>query len=216
MDDKLYKNLKTTWIHLKEGLIKLPIDEIRKWAESHFEEFKNKLLETIKTGYDTYLNDDLIFTNPYTGEKINIGIQIFKTTISTVAGADEMMSYDKDTRMININASNFFNAYKRDLKSNFISGIVHEMTHEVDPGIKYKSASGASYEDYINSEKEFVAYTQESIDRIKNLPIDKKKIILDKIRFGKKIGIRPIDNFVTSLTPDKKRKFIKLLIKEIL
>ena len=200
-----------------EGTVKVPTEEIRKWVDSHFEEFVTKLKETLKTGYNTDIEDYLILTNPYTNEKMEIPIEIQKNILSSNESGS-LLRFDAVNRRVLINATNFYNEYKRNLKDGFISGLIHELTHAIDPGVanKKKKFTPGSYDDLVNSDIEMVALNREYIDRIKHLSDNKRLLAFDKIRKGKPLGIREIDDYLSSLNPENKRKFISQLVKEVL
>ena len=93
MDDKLYKQLKSRWKLLTEGLVKLPTNEIRAWVESHFDEFVTKINETLTKGYNTDIDDYITFVNPYTQEKMEVAVTIQKSVLNI--GSDEtILFYD--------------------------------------------------------------------------------------------------------------------------
>ena len=200
-----------------EGMVKVPTEEIRKWVDSHYEEFVVKLKETLTKGYNTDIEDYLILTNPYTNEKMEIPIEIQKTILSSNE-AGSLLRFDAVNRRVLINATNFYNDYKRNLKDGLISGLIHELTHAIDPGVanKKKKFAPGSYDDVVNSDIETVAFNREYIDRIKHLPDNKKLLVFDKIRKGKPLGIKDIDDYISSLNPENKRKFISQLVKEVL
>jgi hypothetical protein len=205
------------YFYLNEGMLKVPVEDIRTWVESHYVEFVTKLKETLKNGYGTDVSDYLVLKNPYTNENIELSVEIQKSILSSNEGGS-LLRFDKQNNRILINATNFFKAYKNDLKTALISGIIHEVAHAIDPGVagKHKKFVPGSYDDIINSDIETVAFNREFIDRIKNLDSEKKARILDRIRKGKAIGIKDVDDYYSSLNPKNKTKFINQLVKEIL
>lgn len=199
-----------------EGMVKVPTAEVRRWVDDHIKEFELKLKETISKGYNTYIDDDLIIKNPYTNEDVPINVEIQKNIISSNEGGS-LLRYDIQNNRILVSAINFFNEYKKNLKEGFISGIIHELVHAIDPGVanKKKKFTPGSYKDIVNSDIETVAFNREYIDRIKHMPEIKQKTVLDNIRKGKSLGIKDADEYYTSLTPKNKNKFISQLYKEL-
>jgi deoxycytidine triphosphate deaminase len=195
-----------------EGLIKVPTNEIRAWVERNYDEFINKLNETLKNGYDTNIDENIKVKNPYNNEVSDIAIEIRKNLLDINKNPLYFL-YDPQNQTFFINASNFIKYKKENYKEMLLSGIIHEFTHSIDPGFKHTTTDKTSYETYINSQKEFQAYANEYIDRIKNNP--NKTKMLNNIVHGKNIGIKDIDDFYSDLNPDNKKKFIKLLYKEI-
>jgi hypothetical protein len=199
----------------KEGLVRTPTDDIRKWVESHYEEFITKLKETLTKGYNTDINDYFVFSNPYTKENMEIGIEIQKKVMNS-GDTETALYYDPKNRMITISAEEFYKEFKSNLKEGLIGSIIHEVTHSIDPGFTKKPMVVGDFEDYANSEREIVAFNREYIDRIKHLTKPKQLVILDKIRKGMLPGIKDIDDYVSSLNLRNKKKFINQLVKEIL
>jgi hypothetical protein len=198
--------------YLKEGLVKVPTNELRSWVDRNYTEFINKLNETLKNGYDTNIDENIKVKNPYNNEVSDIAIEIRKNILETNS-VNVYFLFDPKHDTIFINASNFIKYKKDKYKEMLLSGIIHELTHNIDPGFKHTNIDTSTYDSYINSEKEFQAYANEYIDRIKHNP--NKKDLLNKLTYGKKIGIKDIDDFYSELNPDNKKKFIKLLYKEI-
>jgi len=197
-----------------EGMVKVPVDEIRAWVDTHIEEFKAKLSETLAQGYNTDIEDYLIIENPYNNEKIEFVIAIQKSMLKW-KGSNLIFLVDANTNTITINATRFIANYKNNIKDGLISGLVHELTHAIDPGYSKKDDTGDNYDDYVNSDKEYVAYNREFIDRIKHMPPANQEKILDRIRKGKPLGVKEIDDYYSSLTPENKTKFINQLYKEL-
>jgi hypothetical protein len=199
-----------------EGLIKVPVDEIRQWVETHYDEFVSKLKETLTKGYNTYVEDGLILTNPYNQEKLDLTVEIQKNVMSSSEGGSYFRIDVPNSRIL-VNATNFYNDYKKDIKSGLVSGLVHEVTHMMDPGVTSmkKQVNLGSYTDRINSDVEFPAMAREFIDQINHLPDENKTKILDRIRKGKALGMKEIDEFMNDLTPENRTKFIKYLYKEL-
>jgi uncharacterized protein YeeX (DUF496 family) len=197
-----------------ESLVKLPTEDIRQWVDVHYDEFIAKLTETLKKGYDTTIDDYIVFTNPYTKEKFEVFVEIRKNVMNMNKHRLELY-FDHKHRQIVINASVFYANYKKNLREALISGLLHELTHAVDPGSDFRSTSIKDYGDYANSEGEFVAHSQEYADMVKHLPDAKKEAVLNRIRAGKKTGIKDMDIFISYLHADNRKRFIKNLYKAI-
>lgn len=216
MDDKLYNRLKNNWKLLSEGLVKLPIKIIDVWVDQNIEEIINKLKETYKNKYNTYIEKDLTFVDEYSQEQINITVNIQYSLINANENILSLMHYDKKENAIYISASTILENIKGvdNIKNVLINGIKHELTHVVDPGRKYKKQNFSSYEDYINSDIEFPAFSRQYIELIKNKGYSSKA--LNAIRTGKDIPIKEIAQWYKKLNPKNKKKFINQLVKEIL
>lgn len=199
-----------------EGMVRVPVEEIRSWVDSHFQEIKAKLSETLAQGYNTSIDDYIKITNPYTNEPMEVSLEIQKSVLSMNSGGS-LLRFDIQNSRILISAVNFVKEYKNNLKDGLISGIIHELTHAIDPGVanKKKKYTPGSYDDIVNSDIETVAFNREYIDRIKHMPPANQEKILDRIRKGKSIGVKDIDDYYSSLTPKNKTKFINQLYKEL-
>jgi hypothetical protein len=199
-----------------EGVVQVPVDDIRSWVETHYDEFVNKLKETLTKGYNTYIEDGLILTNPYNQEQLDLTVEMQKNVMSSSEGGSYFRIDVPNSRIL-VNATNFYNDYKKDLKNGLISGLVHEVTHMMDPGVTNmkKQVKPGSYTDTINSDIEFPAFAREYIDQINHLTDENKMKILDRIRKGKALGMKEIDEFMNDLTPENRTKFIKYLYKEL-
>jgi hypothetical protein len=207
---------------INEGLIKFDTAPIRKWIDDHFAEIVQKIKETNKTGYQTHIDDHLVFKNEYSKKTKNIYIEIEDKIYDEKKYNDDdgtyhpiLMQYSLHDGIISISASEFMKYSKNKIKEQIISGVIHELSHESDPGMLKKKKYGDTYGEYANADKETVAFFKEYIDNIKNLPKEKQDIILNKIRTKKLTGIKYIDNYLILLSDENLTKFIKYLYKEL-
>lgn len=201
---------------LNEGLVKLDTDALVNWTREHFSEFLTKLKETLKNGYDTYIDDSIKTTNAYTNEPTEVTLYIKKNIVSKNKDAIRVVEYEPSDKTITVNATAFNNQYKtiKAMKSGLFQAIVHELTHEVDPGVPHKKKAD-DYQGYINSSHEFAAHVQQYVQVLKSLNDKQKSIILERMKSGKKFGIKDIDEFISYLTPDNKQKFYKLIWQNV-
>lgn len=215
MDDKVYSQLKSVWKTFNEGMVKLPVDVVNKWVDENLSDILNKLKETYKNGYNTYTDNNLKIINPYTGEEEDLTVNIQKKLFSDNEHIDSLMHYDRKEHAIYLSANTFLERLKtpNKIQEYIKKGIVHELTHVVDPGREHKKQEHGSYEDYINSDIEFPAFLRQNIEFIRNNP----KIIqktLNAIRTGTKLPSADLDKWYNQLNKVNKKKFINQLVKE--
>lgn len=216
MNDKVYINLKNTWKVLSEGLIKLPVDVINSWVESHTDELISKLKETYQKGYNTFIDDEIVFTNPYNNEEVRVPVNIQNKLANVNPDIETVMHYDKKENAIYLSAKTLLDNFKSldKLKQYVKNGIQHELTHLVDPGRKFKQQKHGSFSELVNSDIEFPAFSRQYIELIK----DKGLVIktLNAIRQGKRIPVVEIAKWFDTLDDKNKKKFMNQLVKETL
>lgn len=197
-----------------EGVIKLPIEYIKKFIDDHIEEIIIKINETLKTNYDNYVEDNIIIN----------GIEIPITIVKSIPNSDAYVSIDLNKGTdIYIDANNVKQLMKTkdNFKKTLFSFFVHEITHILDKGVFKKPASPRSFDDYsgyVNSLREFPALSNEYIIKIQNKINSNpnyKEFLIDAFKKGKSIKIKEIDDFIKLLTDDNKKKFINNVLKSI-
>lgn len=215
MDETDTSFLKHNWKVIKEGLIKLPIETIDSWIDSHTDEILSKIKETYLKGYNTFVDDEIVFINPYNNEEVRVPVNIQNKLRSVNDETDTALYFDKKENAIYLSAKALVDNLetKNKIKEYVKNGIHHELTHVIDPGRRFKTQKHDTFSDYVNSDIEFPAFLQQYIQLIKNKGNSLK--VLNAIRTGKKIPIPEIANWFNNLTTDNKRKFIKELVKEL-
>lgn len=216
MDDKVYSQLKNKWKSINEGLVKLPVSDITKWVDDNINDIIDKLKETYKNGYNTYIDNNISFVNPYTNEKDELTVNIQKKLFSDNENMDSLMHYDRKEHALYLSANTFLERLKTmpKIKEYIKKGIIHELTHVVDPGREYKKQQHGSYDEYINSDIEFPAFMRQNIEYIKSNPELIPKV-LDALRYGKNIPNKDISTWYNKLTDKNKKKFVNELVKEL-
>lgn len=216
MDDKVYSQLKNKWKSINEGLVKLPVSDITKWVDDNINDIIGKLKETYKNGYNTYTDNNLSFVNPYTNEKDELTVNIQKKLFSDNEHIDSLMHYDRKEHALYLSANTFLERLKTipKIKEYVKKGIIHELTHVVDPGREYKKQQHGSYDEYVNSDIEFPAFMRQNIEYIKSNPELIPKV-LDALRYGKNIPNKDISTWYNKLTDENKKKFVNELVKEL-
>ncbi len=202
-----------------EGRIKLPTEEIIKWVNDHFSEMMSKIHETYEKKWGTYIEDSLKVRNEYTQEVESFIINIVHK-IHIPNGNKNILyalSYDEKQGAIEISASAMIEVLKAEdkIRKYVTHGIIHELSHAMDPGREFKKSDSSSFKSYINTDVEFPAFVNQYIELIKGLSDDNKRKVLDAIRNGKRIPIKEVADWMSKLTFENKMKFIKLLVKEI-
>jgi hypothetical protein len=205
-----------------EGTIKLPTAEIESWLKSHIDEIVAKLKETAAQGYQTYVDDGINVKNPYTNEPLDVTLYINKKlTLPDNDTIDPVLYYDAKTSSIHINAKLVLQLYKskNTLYAALLKGIIHELTHAVDPGRAHKTNDMGSYDEYINNSVEFPAFANMYLNKLKN-KIQSGKLqvdaLADAIRSGKKIPDIEVGGFMNKLNPENRTKFINYIYKELI
>lgn len=198
-----------TYYTLNEGLISVPIDYIKSWVDNHIDEIISKIKETIKTKYETYVDDNLLIN----------GIEIPVIIVNKTKSSNAFMSFYFSSNEIYIYAPSIVSYMKNKQKfKNFIySSIIHEITHMVDKGNMKKKTNfdNDTYSTYINSDLEFPAFANEMINKILNKTEEQKLQILDSLRYGKAIKDREVNQFMKYLNEKNKIKFINYVVKNI-
>lgn len=203
-------------------LIKLPMDYIREWIKSHFNEFLHKLHETNEKGYGTYIEDSLKFINPYTNEQIEISIEIQRNLYNPDEdnSIGDILQYIPKKDMILIGAKSFLHYFKskQDIYGGLLRGITHELTHVVDPDrTSHPQELDSGYDVYVNSPREFPAFARMHIEYLRHRmedPVYKKKVI-DALKSGKKLPDSHTQEFIDKLNDNNLSIFKKLLQKEL-
>ena len=202
-----------------EGRIKLPTEEIIKWVTDHFSEMMLKIWETYKEKYGTYIEDSLDVRNEYTNEVESFIINIVDKIHIPDGNEDTLyaLSYDKKQGAIEISASAMLDSLKSEdkIRKYVTHGIIHELSHAMDPGREFKKSDSSSFKSYINTDVEFPAFVNQYIELIKGLPEGSRQKFLDAIRSGKRVPNKEVADWMGKLTFQNKMKFIKLLVKEI-
>jgi hypothetical protein len=204
------------YFYLNEGRIQLPVDDVYAWVDRNIEEIISKLKETYKTKYQTYVNAELKLKNLYNDSIDEYEVYMNYKLPSSNEDVETALSFDKNTNMIELSATALINNLKsvEKIKKYIKYGIIHELTHANDPGRKFKKQDFTSFDTYINTDAEFPAFANQYIEIIK--AYKNKEKVLDAIRKGKRIPISEIADWMESLSDDNKKKFINLLVKEIL
>ena len=215
MDDFLYTDLKIIWKKLQEGLVKFSTDTVHQFVESHYEEILTKLKESHAKGYITSVDDYLSIENPYTKEVIDIAIELHNHIYTGEQKTEYLAVANLQDMLIKFNASYLLQKYGKNLKEILTSTLIHELSHFIDPGIKKKKDPETDYDSQVNSDMEAIAYNKEYVDRLSRMSTSKKISILNKIRKGKPFNIPDIDDYMSSLNPQYKRKFIKEIVKAL-
>lgn len=202
-----------------EGRIKLPTEDIIKWVNEHFAEMIMKIKETYKEKYGTYIDDSLEVRNEYTDEVESFIINIVDKIHIPDGNKDTLyaLSYDKKQGSIEISASAMMEVLKTEdkIRKYVTHGIIHELSHAMDPGREFKKSDSSSFKSYINTDVEFPAFVNQYIELIKGLPEVDRLRVLESIRSGKRVPIKEVADWMSKLTFQNKMKFIKLLVKEI-
>lgn len=217
MDDKLYSLMKKKWNIISEGLIKLPTIVINKWVDDNISEIVEKIEETYNKGYDTYIDQHIIFQNPYNNTQEDITVNIRKVLTSVNENIETALYFDSNEQSIYISALVMIDRLKTEakIKSFIKNGILHELTHVVDPGREFKHQQHDSYENYINSDIEFPAFAQQYVNLIKTKSNNEKEKIINSIRTGSKFHIKEINDWYNQLNEKNKKKFINILVQEL-
>ena len=204
------------YFYLKEGSIKLDIQYIYDWVNRNIEEIINKVKETYKEKYQTYIDESLKVKNLYDNSMSEYDMYISFALPSSNEDVETALSFDKKTNSINVSASTLLNNLKsvEKIKKYIKYAIVHELTHAIDPGRQFKKQDFTSFDKYINTDIEFPAFANQYIEMIKSYA--NKEKVLDAIRSGKKVPIPEIAKWMDKLSIENKRKFINQLVKEIL
>lgn len=197
------------YFNLNEGLIKVDTDNINQYVINHIDEIISKINETLKSGYETYVEDDLINNN------INIPIIIQRD----INPKDSFLSTQNDT--IYLSSENLKSLIKN--KPKFIDflqkALIHEVTHLNDVGSKFKPTyTGDDHSEYVNSSKEFQPFVNMHLETVKQMllkdPTNKEKII-NALRFGNTFPNKDIDSFIKKLNPKNKIKFVKYILQNL-
>lgn len=199
-------NFKT---YFYEGIIKVPTEYVMQYVNQHIEELINKIKETLKTGYENYIEDNLIIND------IEIPIIIQQD----INPKNSYLSAQNDN--IYLSAKNLKSLIKNKLQ--FISflnnAIIHEITHLLDKGLKHKPQyTGNDKSEYINSPREFVAFQNMHINTIKNninKDISYKEKVIDSFRKGSNFPDNTIDEFIKMLNLKNKIKFTNNVLNNI-
>jgi hypothetical protein len=192
-----------------EGVIKVPTEYINQYVLKHVDEIISKINDTLINKYENYIEENLKINN----SDIPLIIQ------NDINPPDSYLSYQNDN--IYMSAKNLKSLTKD--KPKFVDflnkSLVHEVTHLMDAGLNKKPQyKGSDNAEYVNSPREFPAFVNMYIEKIKSLINSNpkyKNLLINAFKTGSSVKDREIDKFIKMLTPDNKIKFINNVLKSI-